>query len=116
MQIQRETYHQRRPWTFCDNATRRGRGVEVYPRCTDGHREYLCTVAYNDVEQDTMVLCRTCRDHLRRDARRHGYQFHSKKLATTKPKRRSDALACLVTVGCLAFLAFFLLHNIAILF
>lgn len=66
--------------TFCDNASRRGTGVSLSPQCPDGKREYECTVIYNEVEKDTMVLCAECRKHLMREARKHGYKVHSKKL------------------------------------
>lgn len=75
-----ETYSEWKQRTFCDNAYRRGTGVSLKPQCLDGKREYECTVTYNEVESDTMVLCSECRKHLRKEARRHGYKFKSTKL------------------------------------
>ena len=75
-----ETYSDWEKRVFCDNASRRGTGVGLSPQCVDGKREYECTVSYNEVEKDTIVLCGECRQHLMKLARKHGYKFHSKRL------------------------------------
>ena len=87
-----ETYSDWEKRTFCDNASRRGTGVSVKPQCSSGKREYECTVYYYKdghtatlsngriLGCDTMILCGECRNHLRREARKHGYKFKSKKL------------------------------------
>jgi len=75
-----ETYSDWEKRTFCDNASRRGTGVSLSPQCVDGKREFECTVIYNEVEKDTMVLCAECRKQLMREARKHSYKIHSKKL------------------------------------
>jgi len=74
-----ETYRQWEERTFCDNASRRGPGVSLSPQCVNGKREYTCTVIYNEVEKDTMVLCAECRKHLMTEARKHGYKIQSKR-------------------------------------
>jgi len=75
-----ETYSEWEARTFCDNASRRGSGVGIKPQCYDGKREYECTVIYNEVESDTMVLCSECRKQLKKEARRYGYKFKSRRL------------------------------------
>jgi len=72
-----ETYAHWEERTFCDNASRRGSGVGIR-QCVSGKREFECIVTYNEVESDTMALCSECRAELRRDARKHGYQFQSR--------------------------------------
>ncbi len=66
---------------YCDNSAKRGRGVNIRPKCYDGGREYECTVYYDkhDVETTTMVLCSECVKNLRKDCRKHKYRFKSKK-------------------------------------
>lgn len=75
-----ETYSDWEKRVFCDNASRRGKGVSIKPQCLDGKREFECTVIYNEVSRSTMVLCSACRQHLKREARKHKYKFKSKKL------------------------------------
>jgi len=75
-----ETYDEWEKRTFCDNASRRGTGVSLSPQCVSGKREYKCTVTYNEVESDTMVLCSECKKALRREARKHGYKFRAEPL------------------------------------
>ena len=76
-----ETYSAWEKRTFCDNASRRGRGVSVKPQCVEGKREYKCTVYYDEhgIESDTMTLCSECRKSLKTSARKHGYRFVSHK-------------------------------------
>lgn len=82
MQSRHETYSQWEKRTFCDNASRRGRGISINPQCYDGKREYECTVSYDEhgTESDTMTLCSECRGNLGKSARRHGYTFSSRRL------------------------------------
>ena len=75
-----ETYSDWEKRTFCDNASRRGRGISLSPQCVDGKREFECTVIYNKVESNTMILCSKCKNRLRREARKHHYKFHSEKV------------------------------------
>ena len=75
-----ETYSQWQARTFCDNASSRGTGVGISPQCTNGKREFNCTIFYNDVESDSMTLCKKCKDNLRKEARRHGYRFKAKRI------------------------------------
>jgi hypothetical protein len=69
---------------YCDNSAKRGRGVNITPKCYDGGREYECTVYYNKygIERTgpTMVLCSECRKNLRKDCRKRKYRFKSKKV------------------------------------
>ena len=87
-----ETYSDWEKRTFCDNAYRRGRGVGVTPQCHGGKREYECTVYYYGdghtaklsngkiLGADTMILCAECRSNLKKETRKHGYKFQSRKL------------------------------------
>ena len=74
-----ETYGEWEQRTFCDNASRRGTGIGV-TQCVDGKREFQCTVTYNKVESDTMVLCSKCQNQLKREARKHGYKFKATRI------------------------------------
>jgi len=76
-----ETYGAWEKRVFCDNASRRGSGC-FNPQCCDGKREYRCTVIYNQgmYDSDTLVLCAECTENLKREARKHGYKFKSKRL------------------------------------
>jgi hypothetical protein len=76
-----ETYTKWEARTFCDNSSRRGKGVSLTPQCNDGKREFEVTVAYNDAESDTMTLCSECTKNLKADARRHHYKVTVKRLA-----------------------------------
>lgn len=79
-----ETYGQYQKRTLCDNSTKRGRGISLNPQCYDGRREYKCTVYYDEYHSasnsDTMTLCSECMKNLRKDCRKHKYQFESKKV------------------------------------
>jgi hypothetical protein len=76
-----ETYSQWEHRRFCDNASRRGRGVSVTPQCHSGHRELDVTVIYHPGKYGnvSMVLCKACTKRLKSEARRHGYKVHTKK-------------------------------------
>ena len=75
-----ETYNEWEKRVFCDNASRRGSGISLNPQCFSGKREYECTITYNLVEKDNFVLCKECRDNLKKEARRYNYKFSSKAL------------------------------------
>lgn len=91
MQSTYETYNHWEQRTFCDNASKRGKGVSLKPQCYDGKREFECTVYYYPdghtaklsngriLGYDIMILCSSCKDNLRREARKHSYKFKSKK-------------------------------------
>lgn len=72
-----ETYSDFLKRKLCDNSSRLGSGISLTPQCYDGKREYTCTVIYNEVERDTVTLCKKCRDNLRKDARRNRIGFKS---------------------------------------
>ncbi len=84
MQRQGETYGEWEARTFCDNASRRGTGISLRPQCCNGKREFECTVIYNEgvYGRDTFIVCRDCRDNMKKEARRHGYRFKSKPCKT----------------------------------
>lgn len=66
---------------LCDNAhVKRHVTSVVTPSCYDNLAEYVCEVTYNEVDSDTVYLCAECRERLRREVRRNGYRFRSRRI------------------------------------
>jgi len=66
---------------MCENSYVAGGGRQIVgPGCYNNPAEYVCTVSYNDLESDTLYLCKSCRDALRADAKRNSYSFRSQRL------------------------------------
>ena len=84
MSNMRSEYWTRTRWKarlFCDNSSMKELDIGLRPKCYDGGREYDCIIHFNeyDLEPSTVVLCSECAIHLKRDCRKYGYRFQSKK-------------------------------------
>jgi hypothetical protein len=78
MWIYDETERQKRE--MCDNASYKGSHPIITPQCYSKKATRRVTVIYSHCESDSLQLCEECTKVLKRDVRRHGYQFSSHKL------------------------------------
>lgn len=64
---------------LCENSSTMASGV-IAPQCFANKAVVKITVEYNEVESDTLRLCKECAGYLTKDAKSHGYNVKEVKI------------------------------------
>ena len=63
---------------FCDR--RSTKGYTEYPTCFNNKAEMKLTVIYNEIEKDTLYLCNSCGEAIKKDAENRNYKVKIQKI------------------------------------
>jgi len=74
-----ETYLECQKRVLCENSNRLTNNI-INPKCYDGKKEYKVTIQYNECERDTLFLCPSCMNAIKKDCRKQGYAVKTIKL------------------------------------
>ena len=64
---------------YCQNSSDGISKIGV-SQCYKGEQEVKLTVIYNDVEEDTLRLCKECADRVEKDAKKHDYEVERRRI------------------------------------
>lgn len=74
-----ETWREKQERVLCENESSLSRNI-INPSCIGGKKEYKVEVKYNDVESDIFYLCGDCKNAIKKDCEKWGYEMNYKEL------------------------------------